>query len=109
VTNRALGHLVKGYQLAMNSAVLLAEENRKLRYANERQKRKRAKKRTFIARGGVLTVQEGRDLSQNATIVPESGVAHQEATVQARAPQKCSMCYSLEHTACICPERQASD
>ena len=79
-TNRALNQLVKGCQLAMNSAVLLAEENRQLRRANERQKRKRAKKRTFIARGGVLTVQEGRDLSQNATIVPESGVVYQEAT-----------------------------
>ena len=29
-TNQALGQLVKGCQLAMNSAVLLAEENRKL-------------------------------------------------------------------------------
>jgi hypothetical protein len=58
--------------------VLLAEENRELRYAKERQKRKRAKKRTFIARGGVSTIREGRDVSQNATIVPESGVICQE-------------------------------
>jgi hypothetical protein len=108
-TNRALGQLVKGCQLAMNSVVLLAEENRKLRYANERQKRKRAKKRTFIARGGVLTVQEERDLSRNATIVPESGVVCQEGSRQPRAPRKCSMCYSLEHTARTCPERQASN
>ena len=43
----------------MNSAVLLAEENRQLRHENERQKKKRAKKRTFIATGGVLTNQEG--------------------------------------------------
>jgi hypothetical protein len=49
--------------LAINSAVLLAEENRQLRHENKRQKRKRAKKRAFIARGGVLTIQEGRDLS----------------------------------------------
>jgi hypothetical protein len=108
-TNRALGQLVKGCQLAMNSAVLLAEENRQLRHANERQKRKRAQKRTFIARGGVLTVQEGRDLSQNTAIVPESGVIHQEATVRTRAPPRCSICKSLEHTARTCPTNQASN
>ena len=89
--------------------MLLAEENRQLRRENERQKKKRAQKKTYIARGGVLTIQEGRDLCQNATIVTESGVAYQEATVRTRAPRKCSMCYSLEHTARTCPERQASN
>jgi hypothetical protein len=93
----------------MNSAVLLAEENRQLRHANETQKRKRAQKRTFIARGGVLTVQEGRNLSQNANTVPGSGVACHEESRQPRAPRKCNICYSLEHTVRICPERQASN
>jgi hypothetical protein len=93
----------------MQSAVLLAEENRQLRSENKRQTRKRAKKRAFIAVGGVLTVQEGRDLSQNANIVPESAVACQEEGRQPRAPRKCSMCKSLEHTARTCPLRQASN
>jgi hypothetical protein len=96
--NQALN--LKGYQLAMQSAVLLAEENRQLRSENTR---------AFIATGGVLTVQEGRDLSQNATIVPESGVTRQEGSRQPRAPRKCSMCKSLEHTARTCPLRQASN
>jgi hypothetical protein len=108
-TNRALNQLVKGCQLAMNSAVLLAEENRQLQHENKRQKRKRAKKRAFIATGGVLTIQEGCDLSQNANIVPDSGVERQEESRQLRAPQKCSMCKSLEHTARTCPLRQASN
>jgi DDE superfamily endonuclease len=108
-TNRALSQIVKGCQLAMNSTVLLAEENRQLRRENERQKRKRAQKKTYIARGGVLTVQEGRDLCQNATIVPESGIAYQEATVQTRAPRMCSLCRSLLHTARTCPTKQASN
>jgi hypothetical protein len=43
----------------MNSAVLLAEENRQLRHENERQKKKRAKERTFIGAGGVLTIRDG--------------------------------------------------
>ena len=45
--------------MAMQSAVLLTEENKQLRAENERQKRKRAKRKSYIARGGVLTVQEG--------------------------------------------------
>jgi hypothetical protein len=107
--NQALNQLVKGYQLAINSAVLLAEENRQLRHENKRQKRKRAKKRTFIAKGGVLTVQEGRSLSQNANTVLESGVVHQEATIQTRAPRMCSLCRSLLHTARTCPTKQDSN
>jgi hypothetical protein len=107
--NRGLYQLVKAGQLAMQSAVLLEEENRQLRHEAERQKKKRAKKRTFIAKGGVLTVQEGRDLSQNATIVPESGVVCQEATVHTRAPRMCSLCRSLLHTARTCPTKQASN
>jgi hypothetical protein len=89
----------------MNSAVLLAEENRQLRSENKRQKKKRA----FIATGGVLTIQEGRDLSQNANIVLQSGIVVQEEAKQPRAPRKCSMCKSLEHTARTCPIRQVSN
>jgi hypothetical protein len=56
-----------------------------------------------------LTIQEGRDLCQNATIVPESGVAHQDAIVQTRAARMCSLCRSLLHTARTCPTKQSSN
>jgi len=45
--------------MAILSAVLLASENEKLRIENQRQKRKRAKKRIYIAKGGVLLGAEG--------------------------------------------------
>ena len=111
-TNRALDQLVKGCQLAMNSAVLLAEENRQLRRENERQKKKRAKKKTYIATGGVLTLQEGIDLCQAAGQGPKGpkrGAVNQEANAQPRAPRMCSLCRSLLHTARTCPVRQASN
>lgn len=108
-TNRALDQLVKGCQLAMNSAVLLAEENRQLRGENERQKKKRAKRRAFIATGGVLTIQEGLDRSQATNIVPESAQATEEVTIQRRAPRMCSLCRSLVHTARTCPTKQVSN
>jgi hypothetical protein len=93
----------------MNSAVILAEENRQLQYKNKRQKQKRAKKRAFIATGGILTVQEGLDRSQDTNIVPESGVVPEEATVKTRAPRTCSLCRSLLHTARTCPTKYTSN
>jgi len=74
-TDLALNQLVKGCQIAMNSTVLLAKENRQLQVENERQKKKRAKKRSYIATGGVLTIQEGLDLSNVANTRLESRVA----------------------------------
>jgi hypothetical protein len=41
--------------MAIHSAVLLTDENRQLRAENERQKKK-AKRRSYIAQGGVLIV-----------------------------------------------------
>jgi hypothetical protein len=42
--------------MAIHSAVLLAKENKQLWIENERQKKKQAKRRTYIAIRGVLTV-----------------------------------------------------
>jgi hypothetical protein len=43
----------------MSSALLLASENEKLRIENQRQKRKRAKNHTYIARGVFYQEQKG--------------------------------------------------
>lgn len=67
-TESAIQQLVKGCQMAIHSAVLLADENKKLQVANERQKKKRAVRRSYIAIGGVLTVYEGLDRSVAANI-----------------------------------------
>ena len=58
-TEQALNQLVKGCEIAILSAVLLASGNKKLCIENERQKKKRAKKRMYIARGGILSGAEG--------------------------------------------------
>jgi hypothetical protein len=49
-TDTALSQLVKGCEMAMQSVVLLAAENEKLRSANERQTRKRQLKGAILAR-----------------------------------------------------------
>src|SRR5450432_4353438 len=97
--------------MAMNSAVLLAEDNRQLRAENQRQKKKRAKRRSYIAIGGVLTVQEGLELSQS-NVEPVSrvvsGVATDELTVRTRTPRTYSICGSQSHNARTCLAKQVS-
>jgi hypothetical protein len=56
LTNQILNQLVKGCQLAMNNAILLTEVNKQLRATNERQKRKRARRKEYIATGSILTI-----------------------------------------------------
>jgi DDE superfamily endonuclease len=116
-TESALNQLVKGCEMAMNGAVLLAEENRQLRTENARQVKKRARKRRFIATGGTLTIQEGLALQAPVQPVIEpvepiirvvSGVGADELVVRPRAPRTCSICRSLSHTARTCPAKEVS-
>jgi len=108
-TDLALNQLVKGCQMAMHSAILLTEENRRLRSENERQKKKRAKRKAYVATGGVLTVQEGLNRSQLVNIKLTDEVTDQPTELRIRAPNKCSMCKSLKHTARTCPTRYNSN
>ena len=110
-TSQALDQLVKGCEMAMSSAVLLASENEKLRAENERQKVKRSKPRKYIARKGVLTGAEG--ISRMHTAENERAKRGEASTDVSgeklqRAAPKCSMCSALEHTAHTCPTHQTS-
>jgi len=69
-TESAFQQLVKGCKIAMYTNTVLTEENRQLRTENQRQKKKRAIKRSFISTGGALTVQEGIDRVESAEIGP---------------------------------------
>ena len=94
--------------MAMLGAVLLASENERLYIENQRQKRKRAKRRTYVARGGVLSGAEGASRAQAAQRGAAEGVAEPAAERPQRAPRKCSICKLLNHTARICPRRQTT-
>ena len=107
-TGQALSQLDKGCEMAISSAVLLASENEKLCIENQRQKRKRAKRRTYIARGGVLTGAEGASRAQAAQGGAAEGAAEAAAKRPQRAVRKCSICKLTKHTARTCPRRQTS-
>jgi len=87
----------------MHSAILFADENKKLRAANERQKKKRAVRRSYIATKGILSVQEGLDRSVTIDIEPVEQFTSEIEKQRIRAPRTCSICKSLEHTARTCP------
>mgnify|MGYP003428884493 FL=1 len=92
--------------MAMHSAVLLAHENKRLQSENQRQKRKREKRRLYIAKGGILTGAEAQSLIEREEISRTEVEARDRGEVRQRAPPKCSVCQSLEHNARTCPERQ---
>jgi hypothetical protein len=93
----------------MHSAILLADKNRRLRTEIERQKKKKAQRRSYIAQREVLIVQEGLNRSQRVDSERVEGFTDQLAQLQIRAPRMCSICRSLEHTARTCAQRVASN
>jgi len=95
----------------MSSAVLLTSENERLQAENECQKAKRSKPHKYITRKGVLTGVEGISrmrAAENEWAKQEDAPTDAPAEKLQRAPRKCSMCSSLEHTARTCPTRQTS-
>ena len=72
---------------------------------NHHQKRKRAKKRIYIARGGVLLGTEGASYTQATQQGAVGGAVAAEAKRPQQALRKYSMCKSTEHTARTCPRR----
>ena len=82
----------------MNSATILAEENRKLRTANQRQQRKRDQRRQYIAYGGALQVQQGRQLVVEADRVVAEGDQAPATQERRRAPLTCTKCHVQGHT-----------
>ncbi|KAL1970075.1 hypothetical protein VTN77DRAFT_6480 [Rasamsonia byssochlamydoides] len=109
-TNAALNQLIKGCQLAMNIAVILAKENRDLWAANKKQKQKCKRSTNQVSHEGGLTVQEAQDLVQNQILDQNQmaeGVAAPAAEAasapRTRAPPKCTNCGTIGHIRTRCP------
>jgi hypothetical protein len=111
-SKRALNELIKGCELAIYNASLLARENTNLRTAfeEERQKKKRSKRQLSPADG--LAIQEARDLIllRNGLLEEEGGGSSSSTLLtlepRKRAPPRCSDCHIIGHTRTRCPNRQ---
>jgi hypothetical protein len=83
-TNKAINQLIKGCELAMQGAVLLARENQDLRTANAKQRQKRTRSTRQLVHEGGLSVEEARTLIQRReTLVETEAVTPAETTNQA--------------------------
>jgi hypothetical protein len=110
-TDQALNQLVKGCQIAMQGAVLLAAENEQLRAANERQTQKKQSKKRYISKATAITAAEAVSLMQSSENTQDDVVEQvdQEATVEQEpaideAPKEitCYICRGYDHLAFNC-------
>lgn len=98
----------------MHSAVLLANENERLRSANERKKKKESTKRLQFSKKVSLTVDEANNLIQPSTVLElETEVAEEvvgEAIEEALTRENryglpsCFICKGFNHVASECPK-----
>jgi len=113
-SDRALNQLIKGCQLAMHNAALLANENKELRAENEKKKRKSARSTRQIAVEGGLSVLEASTLIAQldqavlAPIAREAGPAPAPSQPRTRALPTCSVCGVKGHKLTACPTRPRS-
>jgi hypothetical protein len=77
--------------MAMHSAAILARENRELKAANAKQKRKREAHRTYISQGEGLTVEEGIDRVRRANKEEREVIEQADSQPRKRAVQRCSV------------------
>jgi hypothetical protein len=92
----------------MQNAAILANENTQLRIANNKQKRKREAKKSFIATGAALTAAEAVATIKPLEIVDnklEGGGEAGPSQPKKRAPSKCNICKTEEHTVRTCAQR----
>ncbi|KAI1509253.1 Transposase [Pyrenophora tritici-repentis] len=104
-TSVAIRQLAKSAQLAMQSAVILAEENKKLRAENQRQRQKQEQQRQYIASSGVLQAQQAQQIATEAERVVMGGDQNQTGERRQRAPPTCTKCHVQEHTRNSCRAR----
>jgi hypothetical protein len=79
--------LVKGCQMAIYSAAILARENRELKAANAKQKRKQETRYIYISQGEGLTIKEGMDRVRKANKVKREMVEQASSQPRKRAVQ----------------------
>ncbi|KAF5844185.1 hypothetical protein GGP41_002280 [Bipolaris sorokiniana] len=104
-TSIAIRQLAKSAQLAMQSATILAEENKKLRKENQPQRQKQDQQRQYIASGGVLQVSQARQMARKAEKVVMEANQSQVGERRQRAPPTCTRCHIEGHTRTQCRNR----
>jgi hypothetical protein len=61
--HQTLHYIVKGYHMAQYEITLLEQENGRLHDENQWRRKKKEVRRSYVARGGLLLVEDGRQLA----------------------------------------------
>jgi hypothetical protein len=93
----------------MQSAALLAAENRELRAANKKQKRKRERCCTYIGQEDALTIKKGVDRVRRAGKQGRGMIEVSKEQPRKRAASRCSICGIIGHTARTCSQRTGNN
>ena len=110
-TKLAIDQLIQGCQMIMNSATILAKENRDLRAANEKQHQRIKRSNRQIAYTGGLSTQEAQgiiqheDEAQKASTTTPVGAASTASQPPIRALPRCSDCHIIGHQRLQCLNR----
>ena len=80
-----------------------------LRTANQKQRQKRSKPALSISQRGIMTVREGELRTQSLRNVEERGEDQSVTQPKTKAPSRCSVCSSYEHTARTCAIRYGTN
>jgi hypothetical protein len=108
-TNQALRSLIKGCEMAMNSATILAKENIELRAANAHKSRKSQQSNHYIAHGGALQAQQGQFLVEQRQNGSQIGNRSTSDSSQIRGLRACGYCKVTGHNIRTCPNIIAID
>jgi hypothetical protein len=90
--------------MTMHGAAILARENRELKAANAKQKKKRETKHKYISQGEGLTVEEGMDRVRKGNVMEKEVVEQADSQPRKRAAPQCSGCGTIGHTIRTCSQ-----
>jgi hypothetical protein len=113
-SDRALNQLIKGCQRSMQTAIILAEENKGLRAENEKKKQKRTRSRRQMPSTEGLSVFEASALTMQSQQAiepappPGDGRPSEGLQPPTRAQRGCGICRRPGHRRETCPDRPAS-
>jgi hypothetical protein len=110
-TEQALNQLIKGCQVAMQGAVLMAKENERLQAANTRLTQKKQRKKRIISKASALSVAQAQALIMPSQVPlnVQTDQANLEPLVEQNQPKEdqskqitCFICRGFDHYASEC-------
>ena len=102
-TSQAVNQLIKGCQISMHTAAMLAKDNSELRAVNQRRKQKEQHRRRYIGNGGALQAEQAQALVEGLENREQEADQNWAAPVRQRALPTCSNCHIQGHIRTRCP------